>query len=187
MLRSLVGSEMCIRDSLGNDKPDGIYLGDQLNKIYHIPFIYLTAFGVSNISQRAIATKPSAYITKPFKEVDLTLSIEIGMQKYLTEQPVESNCIIVKEGDYFVKLSTESIDYFESSGNYLHVYCNNKIYKCRSTIKEMLELLPKSYFIQTHRAFIVNKNKIEKFNSNSVIVKDVVIPVSAKFANRPLY
>lgn len=167
---------------LGNDKADGTLLGELINKTYDIPFIYLTAFGISEISQRAIATKPSAYITKPFKEVDLSLSIEIAMLKYLAAKPVKSNWILVKEGDYYVKLSMDSIDYLESSGNYLNVFSNNKCYKCRSTIKEMLDELPKAVFIQTHRAFIVNKNKIAKYNTNNVVINDVVIPLSEKFA-----
>ena len=82
------------------------------------------------------------------------------MQKYLAEKPLKSNWILVKDGDYYVKLTLEVIDYFEASGNYLHVFSNNKFYKCRSTIKEMLEVIPKDAFIQTHRAFIVNRNKI---------------------------
>ena len=168
---------------LGNNKKDGIWLGDLVNKIYGLPFIYLTAFGTSDITQRAIATRPSSYITKPFKEVDLSLSIEIALQKYLANNASKKNWIMVKEDNYFIRILTEEIDYFESTGNYLLVTSNNNLYKCRSTIKEMLAMLPESSFIQTHRAFIVNRNKIIKYNSGNVIVGQSIIPVSAKYAN----
>jgi DNA-binding LytR/AlgR family response regulator len=172
---------------LGNDKNDGIWLGEQVKKKYDIPFIYLTAFGNGDISQRAISTYPSSYITKPFKEIDLALSIEIALLKYLADKPVKNNWMLVKDGDYFVKLFTDSIDYFESTGNYLQVLSNGKLFKCRSTIKEILTLLPDNSFIQTHRAFVVNKNKIEKFNSDSVMVGGLTIPVSLKYANSLLF
>ena len=168
---------------LGNEKKDGIWLAAQINKIYSIPFIYLTAFANNDISQLAIAAQPAAYISKPFKEVDLVLSIEIALRKYVSTRPAANTWIIVKEGDYYMKLSISAIDYFESIGNYLQVFSNGKVYKCRSTIKEMLGLLMEDVFIQTHRAFIVNRNKIVKYNSGNVIVGESIIPVSSKYAN----
>lgn len=168
---------------LGNDAKDGIWLGEYINKAYGLPFIYLTAFGNNDITQRAIATRPSSYITKPFKEVDLALSIEIALQKYLAENPNKKNWIMVKEDNYYIRLLTDEIDYFESTGNYLQVVSDNRIFKCRSTIKEMLAMLPESSFTQTHRAFIINKNKIKKFNSASVVIGNTAIPISSTYAS----
>jgi len=166
---------------LGQDQKDGIWLGQKLKEVYDIPFIYLTAFADNDISKKAINTKPSAYLTKPFRETDLSFAIDLALQKHSTENPETSNFIIVKEGDYFVKLAVAEVDFFESSGNYLQVFCGRKIYKCRSTTKEMLSRLPKDAFVQTHRAFLVNRGKIIKFNSNSVVVGSTTVPLSAKY------
>jgi DNA-binding LytR/AlgR family response regulator len=169
--------------NLGIDKEDGIGLGQRVKEIYDIPFIYLTAYATTDISGRAISTQPSSYLTKPFKEVDLVLSIELALQRYNTLKPAHKKFILAKEGDYFVKLLTESIDYFEASGNYLFAVAGNKKYKCRSTVKEMLSNLPDGSFVQTHRAFIVNKSKIDKFSTEQVVLGDRTIPVSATYAS----
>lgn len=73
------------------------------------------------------------------------------------------------------------IDYIESDRNYLLFHTSQKTYKTRSTIKQILEVLPEAQFIQTHRAFIVNKAKIDKFNIRSLVVNKATIPVSKNY------
>ena len=59
-------------------------------------------------------------------------------------------------------------------------HTNKKNYKSRSTISQIIEALPVTKFIQVHRAFVVNKDKIEKYNSKSVVVNGIEIPLSKK-------
>lgn len=186
MLSSGIVHLIIIDIHLGHNKKDGIWLGQQVKEFYDIPFIYLTAFSDNDISKRAISSQPSSYLTKPFKEVDLELSIELALHIYNTSKPDSKIFILAKDGDYFVKLLTSSIDYFESSGNYLLAVVDGMKYKCRSTVKEMLSSLPPGTFLQTHRAFIVNKSKIVKFNSDMVVIGKSTVPVSARYATNLL-
>jgi len=172
---------------LGHDKKNGVWLAQRIKEKFNMPFIFLTAFGDNDIARKALSTEPYAYLTKPFKDVDLALSIEIALQKHSGLKPENKSFILVKDGDYFVKLPTTTIDYLVSTGNYLQVVSNKKIYKCRCTIKEMMPLLPEATFIQTHRAYIVNKYKIVKFNSYHVLIGGIKIPVSAKYAASLVY
>jgi DNA-binding LytR/AlgR family response regulator len=110
----------------------------------------------------------------------LIASVEIALQRF-AERDENLPFIVLKDDEYHVKLPLERIDYIESEGNYLLVHSNHKVYKCRSTIRQMVEILPQSTFIQTHRAYIVNKDKIELFNPQSLIIKNAVIPVSKNY------
>ena len=89
--------------------------------------------------------------------------------------------ILVKDGEYNVELSTDEINYIESNGNYLLFYTDKKIYKQRSTVKQVLEELSDSNFVQVHRAYIVNKAKIEKFNQKSLVVRNTEIFISKNY------
>lgn len=168
---------------LGNEKKDGIWLGEQISKDYGLPFIYLTSYSETDIAHMALATQPSSYITKPFKNVDLELAIEISLQRHQSQYPEKNNWVLVKEGDFYIKLLTRSIDYIQSTGNYLHVFSGRKFYKCRSTIKQMLTQLPNDVFVQTHRAYIVNRSKVVKFNKETVVIGDEKIPVTEKYTS----
>ncbi|MEZ4799778.1 MAG: LytTR family DNA-binding domain-containing protein [Flavobacteriales bacterium] len=82
-----------------------------------------------------------------------------------------------------MELPIDEINYVESDGNYQMFYTNDKVYKSRFTVKQVSELLPESMFTQVHRAYIVNKRKIEKYNLKSVVVNNTEIPLSKSFSD----
>jgi DNA-binding LytR/AlgR family response regulator len=164
--------------NLGEDERDGISLGQQIKEKYSIPFIYLTAYDSPEIINRAVATTPCSYLTKPFKNVDLIASVEIAIRQ--SDNKYKPS-VIVKDDDFNVELPLEEINYIESEGNYLLFHTDKKVYKGRSTIRQILEELPENKFIQVHRAYVVNKTKIEKYNSKGLVVNNTMIPVSKTF------
>lgn len=168
--------------NLGEHEENGISFGQTLNSQYTIPFIYLTAYENPEIINSAIATTPFSYLTKPFKNTDLVMSVGLALLQSAQKKKHQPT-IVVKDEEYNINLPMNEINHIESDGNYLLIYTNEKVYKCRSTIKQMLDQLPESSFAQTHRAFIVNKNKIEKFTVKEVIVNNTLIPVSKKYYN----
>jgi DNA-binding LytR/AlgR family response regulator len=169
--------------NLGENEQDGISLGQQIKDKFSIPFIYLTAYENPEIIGKAVSTSPYSYLTKPFKNSDLIAATEIATRQS-AYFPKQKPFIYVKEGDYNVKLEEEKINYIESEGNYLLFYTDEKIYRTRSTIKNILSELSESNFLQTHRAYVVNKNKIEKFTNKSLIVRNASIPISENYLNK---
>lgn len=165
---------------LGEGKVDGISLAQQIQAKNNIPFIFLTAYENLEIANKAMLTNPYSYITKPFKNIDLISAIEIALRKSANEEK-QKPTLLVKDQDYNLTLNIEDIEYLESEGNYIIIYTKDNKYKCRSTLKLILEKLPQSHFIQVHRAFIVNKKKITKFNSKYVIVNNIEIPISGNY------
>jgi DNA-binding LytR/AlgR family response regulator len=166
--------------NLGEGERDGISIGKQIYEKFQIPFIYLTAYENPTIISAAATTFPYSYLTKPFKNSDLIASVEIAITKSVKNDK-RKPFILVKDDDYKVELPTDEINYIESDGNYLLFHTDKKNYKCRLTIAQAIELLPASIFVQVHRAFIVNRNKIEKFSTKSVVVRNVDIPVSKHY------
>jgi DNA-binding LytR/AlgR family response regulator len=126
-----------------------------------------------------VATSPYSYLTKPFKNSDLVASVELAIIKSIKEDKPKPT-ILVKDGEYKVALPIEDINYITSEGNYLVFNTDKKTYKYRSTIEQILKVLPSVSFVQIHRAYIVNKNKVEKFNTKSVVVGNEEIPLSKK-------
>jgi DNA-binding LytR/AlgR family response regulator len=165
---------------LGVHDREGIGLGTFLKGRYAIPFIYLTAYQTHEVLNDALATSPHSYLTKPFRNTDLIASVELALQKS-AEREKNLPYVVLKVEAFTVKLPLERIDYIESEGNYLLVYSNNKVYRSRGTIKQILVSLPADTFLQTHRAFIVNKNKIDRFSAKSLMIKRHSIPVSKNY------
>jgi len=169
--------------NLGNDKEEGIALGQKIKDHYAIPFIYLTAYANIPVFTQAKATQPHSYLTKPFKDIDLIAAIEIARAHTATAQMPEKliSSIHLKYQDHFITLPLDKIDYFESKGNYLLCYSENKVYKYRSTIKQILALPTATTFVQTHRGFLVNKDKIEKYNTKNVHINQRLVAISRHY------
>lgn len=165
--------------NLGDGEMDGISLGNLIQNKQKVPFIYLTAYENAKVISEAVATSPYSYLTKPFKNSDLIASIELAIIKSSKEDKPKPT-ILVKDCEYKVELPLDEINYIESEGNYLLFYTEKKVYKCRSTIEQILRVLPSS-FVQIHRAFIVNKNRVEKFNTKGVVVQNIELPISKNF------
>jgi len=166
--------------NLGENEKDGISLGQQIADKFQLPFIYLTAYESSEIVNRAVATAPYSYLTKPFKNVDLIAAVGLAIRQS-AGQIVQQPKVIVKDGEYNVEITVDDINHIESDGNYLLVHTDAKSYKLRSTIRQLLELLPPGNFAQVHRAYIINKNKVEKFDKKSVVIKGNIIPTSKNY------
>jgi DNA-binding LytR/AlgR family response regulator len=165
--------------NLGDGEMDGISLGKLIQNKQKVPFIYLTAYENAKVISEAVATSPYSYLTKPFKNSDLVASVELAIIKSIKEDKPKPT-ILVKDGEYKVALPIEDINYITSEGNYLVFNTDKKTYKYRSTIEQILKVLPSVSFVQIHRAYIVNKNKVEKFSTKSVVVGNEEIPLSKK-------
>lgn len=119
------------------------------------------------------------YLVKPFSKEEILESLlryekfYSGFHKYLN---IEINGIsqIIRQ---------KSIYYIEVQSNYCYIHLENKIYKCRITLKDIIDKLYDSpNFIQTHKSYMVNSEYIFHFEKHNIILNNnVIIPVSRSF------
>ncbi len=166
--------------NLGEQQQDGISLAHEIKLQFNIPFVFLTAYDTQDVIKKAIDTTPQSYITKPFKNVDLLTTIELAIRQSANKEKRKPT-VSVKDEAYNIALPIDEIYYIESDGNYLLFHTHNKVYKNRTTIKQIIEQLPADTFIQTHRAYVVNRHKVEKSGNKGIIVKSTEIPISRNY------
>lgn len=164
---------------LGEQAVNGISLGHEIKNTYQFPLIYLTAYETPEIIAQAMATTPYSYLTKPFKHIDLINAVQIALTQ-ASKSVLNKAVLQVKDGSFNLSLPIDEIGHIESDGNYLLLHAGVNIYRYRSTISKILQSLPCS-FVQTHRAFIINIDKVEKFSSKSIIINQKEIPISANY------
>jgi len=155
----------------------GVWLGNQLD----IPIIYLTAFNDVDTIKKAIATKPTSYLVKPFNNKDLYIAVELAVSKIKNKAQ-----IIVKDKDKKVILLEEQILFAKKEDQYLILYLKDSKKLIRSSIKDFLEEINSSSFLQVHRSYVINKNCITAFNTKEIIINNSSIPISKTFAKEIL-
>ncbi|MBU3935772.1 PAS domain S-box protein [Patescibacteria group bacterium] len=67
---------------------DGIQAAEQINALFKIPVVYITAYDDEDILQRAKITTPYGYITKPFNDKELHITIEMALYKSQMEAKI---------------------------------------------------------------------------------------------------
>jgi len=60
---------------------DGIDTANMIRNGFNIPVVYLTSHSDGPVLERAKATNPDGFITKPFKDNDLRIAIELALKK----------------------------------------------------------------------------------------------------------
>jgi len=172
-------------------KLDGIETAVLMQKDYNIPIIYLTANADEHHFNRAKATNPYAFISKPFKKLDLRHAIELTISRIMSNEnldkstitnPISSfvlnDCVFVKHHDKMLKISIKDIYYIEAERNYCRIFSKDREFLLVMTLKDIDEKLPIEHFIRIHRSFIVNLSHIDEVASSHVLVSRKVIPIS---------
>ncbi len=166
---------------------DGIETAAKMQLDLPTPIIYLTANSDEAHFNRAKATNPYAFISKPFKKLDLQHAIELASERILKENSetklvnnklVLEDRIFVKQNDIMCKILISDIQYLEADRNYCQVYTGEKSYLLVNTLKNMEEKLPADTFQRIHRSFIVNINQVDEFNHGSLTIGSKILPLS---------
>src|SRR5690606_31739604 len=143
------------------------------------------AYSDDDTLSKAIQTEPFSYLVKPFQKHDLVTSIEISILNFNKLNPNVNKNLLVKHNEVYKKIEISTIYFIESDKNYLKLYCDDEIYRYRSTISDFLEIVP-STFLQTHKVFIINSKKINGFTTSYIEILEHQIPLSKTFKDEVL-
>tara|TARA_R110000850_G_scaffold147130_1_gene269303 strand:- start:14295 stop:15029 length:735 start_codon:yes stop_codon:yes gene_type:complete len=167
---------------------DGIDTARLMQQEYDIPVIYLTANADDINFAKAKETHPYAFISKPFKKLDLQRAIELTITHIQSKEGpvleqknspfILSNCIFVRNHEKMVKVPIENILYIEAERNYCRIYTKSKEYLLVITLKDMDEKLPAKHFLRIHRSFVVNISQIDEVATSHVVIAKKAIPIS---------
>ena len=186
-------------------KKDGIDVAEEINRRFHIPFIYTTSYVDAATLERARKTNPVNYLVKPFKQEQLYTAIEMGLfkaadshtsdspetskakQKQTVSDDEEKPLIIkgvlyIKDKFTYNKLVIADIGWIKSDGNYLEIYSAvPKPVLIRASLGSFMERLD-SNFLRVHKSYIINLRHLSKFETNTVTIGNEVIPISKNYS-----
>lgn len=174
-------------------KMDGIELARLLNDEHPIPVVFLTANADDETFQRAKETKPFAFLTKPFKKIDLKRTLELTVSR-MTEKmladPLEENDqqestltdrIFVLHKDKKVKIMLDTILYIEAERNYCNIVTTTGSFLLTMPMKNLEKSLPKSQFQRIHRSHIVNLMRVDEMDEGTIAVGGKILGLSKSY------
>ncbi len=178
---------------------DGIETAHEIQKQYNIPIIYLTANADEAHFNRAKETHPYAFISKPFKKLDLQRAIELTVDRISLEKSSENDNgngsetaatngnttdfilndrIFVRNNEKMLKIDIKDIYYIEADRNYCRIFSQDREYLLVMTLKDIDEKLPQNHFLRIHRSYIINISQIDEVAGTHVVISKKAIPMS---------
>lgn len=164
--------------------------------------IFLTAH--ETYAVRAFDAHAVDYLLKPINVSRLKLATDRARQLLMAEPaataadiarapvagatrapyPEYSQRIPVREGDRFLMLRVEEIDWIEGAANYVAVHARSRSFLLRMRMNEVATKLDPERFARVHRSAIVNLDRVQEIRSAShgdftVVLGDgAMIPMS---------
>lgn len=176
--------------NLGKDI-DGIHIAEILEKEFGLSFIFLTSYNDENTINRIIKLNPLGYIIKPFNPVDLNAVIELAMFKInnknvqlketAKDQNSLENVLFVKNGRKIERVLIPEIEYIQADGRYTYIVLSSSKKICSTPLKILKEKLSEAFFVQIHKSYLVNINKINTITLNYLVIGEREIPISKNF------
>ena len=136
--------------------------------------VFLTAY--SEFVFESFKVDAFRYLVKPLKDQELA-EVLSAVQHKLYVDDEEYLSFQFQNEMYNVRYS--DIIYIEGMRDKIWLYCRDDTYRWHGTLKALLELLEGRGFFQVHRSYIINMAKIQKYNSQAVILEgDSEVPIS---------
>ena len=86
--------------------------------------------------------------------------------------------LFVKSNGKLEKINFDDILFIEGMENYVSIISVNRKIITHITIKSLLEKLPPTQFIQTHKSYLVALNKVDSIAGNMLHIQNHRVPVS---------
>lgn len=124
------------------------------------------------------SVQPVYFLLKPFSREDLEKAILTDL-----ERKRRNKKIMIKCDQKQVLLPLDSILYVEVMDHALTIYTHSGNYITRSTLVQLLEMLPANQFCRCHNSYAVNLARVTSLSRSSGITLDcsITLPVGRKY------
>jgi len=150
---------------------DGVMLAEDINKLYQIPFVYLTSNTDPLTINRVKRTRPAGFIVKPFSDKDLQSNIEIALfSNNQTTIDKKAKDFFIKDGSSLIKIKVDELLFVQADDNYTRFFTTTDEHLISLTLKKVSEKLSTNPFVRIHRSYIININFIDRIQDGYVFI-----------------
>jgi len=156
---------------------NGFELLDVLNNKPQIIFVT----GKTEYAFKAFNYDATDYLQKPITKERFNVAVEKALEQHklkLDFNETDGEHIFVKSNLKKRKVYIKDIKWIEALGDYVKLVTEENSLVVLSTMKAFEKELPEGKFLRIHKSYIVNLDKVDRFNSKNVEVGSYEIPLS---------
>ncbi len=136
--------------------------------------------GNPNYALKAFDYEVTDYLYKPISMSRFNAAIKRAVvnHEHTLKLNEEEEYIFVKSNLRQRKVILNNIKWIEALGDYIKLITDEGTIVILSTMKSFEQKLPKGKFMRIHKSYIVNLEKVERYNSKSITVDGSQVPLS---------
>lgn len=136
--------------------------------------VFLTAY--SEYVFESFKVDTFRYLLKPLDDQELVEVLDAALDKIQIDKDEYLNFHF--QGEIY-SMRYKDIIYIEGMKDKIWIHCTNETYRWRGALKNLQELLKDKGFFQVHRSYIINMDKIQRYNSKIIYLEgNKEVPVS---------
>ncbi|MEQ3690468.1 MAG: LytTR family DNA-binding domain-containing protein [Flavobacterium sp.] len=155
----------------GFDLLDGLKLKPQI--------VFITS--KADYAVKAFDYEATDFLQKPISKDRFLKAVKKALELHQLRNEVPEDhgeAIIIKSNLKKLKIYTTKIKWVEAFGDYIKVITDEDSHLVLSTMKAFEKELPEGKFVRVHKSYIVNLERVEKFNSKFAEIGKTKIPIS---------
>ncbi|MBO0936220.1 response regulator [Fibrella sp. HMF5335] len=182
---------------------DGIETIRRMQTTHSIPFIFLTAMTDATTIERARQVSPSAYITKPFNDLNLRIAIDLAIHNFAARLPADrphtmdtaapesllknealllvKDYYFIKQNYRFIKFQLQDVLFLQSDGNYTDIVTREGKYTLRVVMSKVIEKMQAPDIVRVHRSYAINRRVIDGFGESEIIIGKHTLPIGRSY------
>lgn len=121
------------------------------------------------------------YLHKPINKDRFNKSVEKAIESSQRKKEApddDGEFIFIKSNLKNFKIFISKIKWVEAFGDYIKINTEDETHLVLSTMKSFENELPGDKFLRVHKSFIINIDKVERFNSKFAEIGNTKIPLS---------
>ena len=155
----------------GFDSLDGLKTKPQI--------VFITS--KADYAVKAFDYEATDFLQKPISKERFLKAVKKALELHQLRNEVpedQGEAIIIKSNLKKLKIYTTKIKWVEAFGDYIKVITDEDSHLVLSTMKAFEKELPEGKFARVHKSYIVNLERVEKFNSKFAEIGKTKIPIS---------
>lgn len=130
---------------------------------------------------KAFDYEATDFLQKPISKERFLKAVKKAIELHQLKNETHENlgeAIIIKSNLKKLKVYSTKIKWVEAFGDYIKIITDSDSHLVLSTMKSFENELPPGKFLRVHKSYIVNIERIDKFNSKFAEIGNTKIPIS---------
>lgn len=150
-------------------------------KTVHNPPIVIVTTAYPNYAIEAFEEAVLDYLVKPFSYERFFKAVTRVRNQHLIRLKEKNKQLFLYADKTIYKIQTDDILYLKAEVDYVNIVTYDKQILILDSLRNWKEKLQDFAFMQVHRSYIINVDRISKIQGNQVFINDEPIPIGKTF------